>query len=138
MTKELREAAERAIKALEATEALDSRVCEECNGEGEPEACPECFPAADDARLARRESIVELRDALSGPSPDTGEADALVAAYEADLRVTPDTVDGNATEFRISTPIFRRIIALARRACLARPPAEAVRSASITRPQPHE
>ena len=31
--------------------------CEECDGEGEPEACGKCFPAFDDARIKRRLAI---------------------------------------------------------------------------------
>jgi hypothetical protein len=54
------EAKDAEIKALrtaleKAEEADEFHVnCGECNGEGEPEACSECFPFADDARLMRR------------------------------------------------------------------------------------
>lgn len=33
--------------------------CPECEGEGEPEACGKCFPAFDDARIARRLAIAK-------------------------------------------------------------------------------
>jgi Lar family restriction alleviation protein len=56
----------RALDALESTEALDNREnCPECEGEGEPEICPVCFPAADDARIKRRNAIAAIR-ALTG------------------------------------------------------------------------
>ena len=36
-------------------DAEDKRQhCDECEGEGEPEACPKCFPMFDDARVKRR------------------------------------------------------------------------------------
>jgi signal transduction protein with GAF and PtsI domain len=46
---------ERLREALEAAQAAEDHNmnCEECGGEGEMEACPECFPLADDARLKR-------------------------------------------------------------------------------------
>ena len=33
------------------------QFCEECEGDGEPEACGNCFPAFDDARVSRRCAI---------------------------------------------------------------------------------
>ena len=51
-------------EALEATEVLDNRDdCPECHGEGEPEQCELCFPAADDARLKRRDVLSKLGEA---------------------------------------------------------------------------
>lgn len=34
--------------------------CDECEGEGEPEACGKCFPAFDDARIRRRNAIAKF------------------------------------------------------------------------------
>lgn len=57
LVKALREAEDALVK----TEALDDRDdCPECEGQGEPEICPLCFPKADDARLARRAAIASL------------------------------------------------------------------------------
>lgn len=43
-------------------DAEDKRQhCEECEGEGEPEACGTCFPFFDDARIARRNAIEKAR-----------------------------------------------------------------------------
>lgn len=47
-----------ACKLLEAAE-LARQFCEECEDEGEPEACGTCFPAFDDARVKRRLAIVK-------------------------------------------------------------------------------
>lgn len=33
------------------------QFCDECEGDGEPEACGKCFPAFDDARISRRLAI---------------------------------------------------------------------------------
>lgn len=49
---------------LEAAELLEKAEasrdgCEECEGEGEPEACGMCFPAFDDARIKRRLAIAK-------------------------------------------------------------------------------
>ena len=35
------------------------QYCDECDGEGEPEACGKCFPAFDDARVKRRLAIAK-------------------------------------------------------------------------------
>jgi hypothetical protein len=54
-------AAPEMVEALQATEALDNRDdCEDCHGEGEPELCGACFPAADDARLMRRAVLAKI------------------------------------------------------------------------------
>lgn len=47
-----------AAQLLEAAE-LARQDCEECEGEGEPEACEGCFPAFDDARIKRRLAIAK-------------------------------------------------------------------------------
>jgi hypothetical protein len=48
---------------LEAAQLLEAaeharQDCDECDGEGEPEACGTCFPSFDDARVKRRRAIV--------------------------------------------------------------------------------
>lgn len=49
-------------------DAEDKRQhCEECEGEGEPEACGTCFPFFDDARVMRRIAIEKAR----GRAPKT-------------------------------------------------------------------
>lgn len=48
-----------ALKAQEAAELNRNMECEECGGEGEPEACSLCFPAFDDARIKRRAAIAK-------------------------------------------------------------------------------
>lgn len=45
-----------AAKALEGAE-LQHANCDECEGEGVPELCPECFPRFDKARCLRRAAI---------------------------------------------------------------------------------
>jgi hypothetical protein len=35
------------------------QFCDECEDEGEPEACSKCFPAFDDARVKRRLAIAK-------------------------------------------------------------------------------
>lgn len=57
-----------AAEMLEAAE-LGRQDCEECDGEGEPEACGTCFPAFDDARVKRRLAIEKAR---GRPSPQPG------------------------------------------------------------------
>ena len=59
----------RLLAALEKAEEADQfhMNCGECGGEGEPEACGDCFPLADDARL--------MRWAALGINPVTGEED---------------------------------------------------------------
>lgn len=45
-------------------DAEDKRQhCEECEGEGEPEACGVCFPFFDDARITRRLAIAKAKGA---------------------------------------------------------------------------
>lgn len=49
---------------LEAAQLLEAaeharQFCEECEDDGEPEACGTCFPAFDDARVKRRLAIVK-------------------------------------------------------------------------------
>lgn len=44
---------------LEAAEENRRDDCEECGGEGEPEACGICFPPFDDARIKRRLAIAK-------------------------------------------------------------------------------
>jgi hypothetical protein len=46
-----------AAQLLEAAELARGPDCEECGGEGEPEACGLCFPKFDDARIKRRLAI---------------------------------------------------------------------------------
>jgi hypothetical protein len=36
---------------------MNRQFCDECNGEGEPEACGKCFPKFDAARVMRRDAI---------------------------------------------------------------------------------
>jgi hypothetical protein len=53
---------------LEAAELLEKaeferQDCDECQGEGEPEACGKCFPAFDDARIKRRIAIAKATTA---------------------------------------------------------------------------
>ena len=51
------------IYALKAYETLDNQHanCKECDGEVEPEACGECSPFADDARLRMRAALDRAR-----------------------------------------------------------------------------
>ena len=53
------EAAQKLLLACIALERAEHQRqdCEECEGEGEPEACGTCFPAFDDARVDRRIAI---------------------------------------------------------------------------------
>lgn len=51
-----------AVKLLEDAEAKNAN-CPECEGEGVPELCGECFPHFDAARVARREVIALLTGA---------------------------------------------------------------------------
>lgn len=57
----LQEEVERLRTALQKAEEAEEfhQNCTECDGdgEGEPEACPECFPLADDARTMRWEAL---------------------------------------------------------------------------------
>lgn len=51
---------------LEAAQLLEvaedeRQYCEECEGEGEPEACGTCFPMFDDARVKRRLAIAKAK-----------------------------------------------------------------------------
>ena len=63
---------------LEAAEMLERaedgrQDCEECEGEGEPEACGICFPSFDDARIKRRLAIEKAHGRpVPEPSPQTG------------------------------------------------------------------
>lgn len=59
-----------AAQALEAAE-IGRQDCEECEGEGEPEACGICFPAFDDARIKRRLAIAKAKGC---PMPSTHES----------------------------------------------------------------
>lgn len=61
---------------LEAAELLEDaeiarQDCEECEGEGEPEACGACFPSFDDARIKRRLAI----EMATGKYPGTEQAE---------------------------------------------------------------
>jgi hypothetical protein len=47
-----------ACKMLEVAEEAWAN-CEDCGGEGMPEACGTCFPAHDDARIKRRIAIAK-------------------------------------------------------------------------------
>lgn len=49
-----------AAELLEKAEEAHAN-CEECDGEGAPEACPVCFPLFDDARIARRLAIAKAK-----------------------------------------------------------------------------
>lgn len=67
---------EAAVK-LEAAETFHAN-CEECEGEGVPELCAECFPLFDEARILRRIAIAKVTDAPANPSPATDQlADSL-------------------------------------------------------------
>jgi hypothetical protein len=48
-----------AAQAQEAAELGRDDDCEECGGQGEPEACGKCFPPFDDARVMRRLAIAK-------------------------------------------------------------------------------
>ncbi len=48
-----------AAALLEAAEDFNANDCDECEGQGEPEACPKCFPLFDDARIKRRLAIAK-------------------------------------------------------------------------------
>lgn len=52
----------RAALLLEKAEEAHAN-CLECEGEGVPELCPQCFPLFDDARLAR---LAALEKAANG------------------------------------------------------------------------
>ena len=55
---------EQCLQALAAYDTLDEHVdkCEECgDNETAPEACGECFPFADDARLKMRAAIARAK-----------------------------------------------------------------------------
>jgi hypothetical protein len=52
-----------AAMALEKAETERNDDCEECGGEGEPEACGTCFPPFDDARVMRRAAIAKATGA---------------------------------------------------------------------------
>lgn len=52
-----------AAQLLEAAEDNRDDDCEECGGEGEPEACGKCFPPFDDARVKRRLAIAKATGA---------------------------------------------------------------------------
>lgn len=67
-----------ATDLLEAAEMLEAAElcrgdCEECEGEGEPEACGTCFPAFDDARILRRIAIEKARGRLMTSTERHGE-----------------------------------------------------------------
>lgn len=47
------------MKAEEADQAHAN--CKECEGEGAPEECGECFDLADDARLMRRAALASCK-----------------------------------------------------------------------------
>jgi len=49
----------KAAQMQEAAELGRDDNCDECGGEGEPEACGKCFPAFDDARVYRRLAIAK-------------------------------------------------------------------------------
>jgi len=55
---------------LEAAQLLekaehDRQFCDECEDEGEPEACGKCFPAFDDARVKRRLAIAKATNKVT-------------------------------------------------------------------------
>lgn len=51
------------LEAADAQEKaeLANANCDECEGEGAPELCPQCFPLFDDARVKRRLAIAKSR-----------------------------------------------------------------------------
>lgn len=57
---------------LEAAEAGRDDDCDECGGEGEPEACGTCFPAFDAARCARRAAIAKATRTEGKSDADAG------------------------------------------------------------------
>lgn len=65
LTKE-RDALLAAAVALEKAEE-DHANCQECDGEGVPELCEECFPLFDDARILRRLAIAKACPAARSP-----------------------------------------------------------------------
>lgn len=57
------------IDLLEACQLLEKaehnrQFCDECEDEGEPEACSKCFPAFDDARIKRRLAIAKATGSI--------------------------------------------------------------------------
>lgn len=65
-----------APELLEAAELLEKaehnrQFCDECEDEGEPEACGKCFPAFDDARIKRRLAIAKARGTVLTPAEHT-------------------------------------------------------------------
>jgi hypothetical protein len=48
-----------AAKKLEQAEEFNASVCTECEGDGVPEECGQCFPFFDDARVMRRNAIAK-------------------------------------------------------------------------------
>ena len=59
-----------AAKMQEAAELNRPMDCEECGGEGKPEACGSCFPPFDEARIARRAAIAEAEGATDQKDAD--------------------------------------------------------------------
>lgn len=51
------------VKALELQEAAETANmnCDECDPEDAPETCAKCFPLYDDARVARRAALANLK-----------------------------------------------------------------------------
>jgi hypothetical protein len=60
-----------AARLLEAAEDFNANDCRECEGEGVPELCPQCFPLFDAARVARRAALAKA-DAIIALLPSQG------------------------------------------------------------------
>lgn len=64
----------KAAQLLEKAEEFHAN-CEECDGEGVPELCGECFPLFDDARVARRLAIAKADGRPLAPLASSSGAD---------------------------------------------------------------
>lgn len=62
-----------ACQLQEAAEEFNCNKCENCFGEGEPEACEVCFPKFDDARVARRAAIARAEGRDAQPETKTDD-----------------------------------------------------------------
>lgn len=81
-----------AATLLEAAE-LGRQDCDECEDEGEPEACPKCFPKFDDARIMRRIAVAKAigdtayLSALSTPALSENDIASLCGGIKARNRL---------------------------------------------------